>query len=258
MNEYRNEQGAVQPENEQQTRVMQPVEETARPVRHRRAARYQQQDAAQEAQPSRTELPDQGGRVQTRYGAQTPIQREVPSQGVPRPAALERVRQEPPPPVTPPVRRPVGAPGYPKRPQPGPAQRQPVQMGELPRARRPIPMEENEPAHDEQDRRAGKGYGVLAAILVVIHDGCGIVLWPSAFTLTIVLRAANDVKFPMVASILSMVIFRLGGGYILAVVMGYGAVGIWIAMVMDWIVRVICFVGRYCSGKWKTFYKAAV
>lgn len=98
----------------------------------------------------------------------------------------------------------------------------------------------------------------LAAILVLIHDGCGIVLWPSAFTLTNVLRAANDVKFPMVASILSMVIFRLGGGYILAVVMGYGAVGIWIAMVMDWIVRVICFVGRYCSGKWKTFYKAAV
>ena len=147
---------------------MPPVEETARPVRHRRAARYQQPDAAQEAQPSRTELPDQGGRVQTRYGAQTPIQREVPSQGVPRPAALERVRQDPPAPVTPPVRRPVGAPGYPKRPQPGPAQRQPVQMGELPRARRPIPMEENEPVHDEQDRRAGKGHGVLAAILVVV------------------------------------------------------------------------------------------
>ena len=168
MNEYRNEQGAVQPENEQQTRVMPPVEETARPVRHRRAARYQQPDAAQEAQPPRPELPDQGGRVQTRYGAQTPIQREVPSQGVPRPAALERVRQEPPPPVTPPVRRPVGAPGYPKRPQPGPAQRQPVQMGELPRARRPIPMEENEPAHDEQDRRTGNGHGVLAAILVVV------------------------------------------------------------------------------------------
>lgn len=150
MNEYRNEQGAVQPENEQQTRVMPPVEEAARPVRHRRAARYQQPDAAPEAQPPRPEMPDQGGRVQTRYGAQTPIQREVPSQGVPRPAALERVRQEPPAPVTPPVRRPVGAPGYPKRPQPGLAQRQPVQMGEISRARRPIPMDENEPAHHSE------------------------------------------------------------------------------------------------------------
>lgn len=94
----------------------------------------------------------------------------------------------------------------------------------------------------------------LAAVLVLIHDGCAIVLWPSAFTLTNVLRAANDVKFPMVASILSMVILRLGGGYILSVVLGYGAAGIWIAMVMDWIARVVCFVGRYRSGKWKTFY----
>lgn len=98
----------------------------------------------------------------------------------------------------------------------------------------------------------------LAAVLVMIHDGCAIALWPSSFTLTNVLRAANDVKFPMVASILSMVILRLGGGYILAVVMGYGAVGIWIAMVMDWIVRVTCFVGRYRSGKWKTFYRASM
>ena len=171
MNEYRNEQGAVQPEKEQQTRVMPPVEEIARPVRHRRSARYQQQDAAkepQEAQPPRTEPPAQGGRVQTRYGAQTPTQREVPSQGVPRPAALERVRQEKPAPVTPPIRRPVGAPGYPQQLQQRPVQRQPVQMGEPPRARRPIPMDENEPAYDEQERRTGKGHGVLAAILVVV------------------------------------------------------------------------------------------
>lgn len=98
----------------------------------------------------------------------------------------------------------------------------------------------------------------LAAVLVLIHDGCAILLWPSSFTLTNVLRAANDVKFPMVTSIASMVIVRLGGGYILAVVLGYGAVGIWCAMVMDWIVRVICFVSRYRSGKWKTFYSVSV
>lgn len=94
----------------------------------------------------------------------------------------------------------------------------------------------------------------LATILVLIHDGCAIVLWPASFTLTNVLRAANDVKFPMVISIMSMVIFRIGGGYILAVYLGYGAIGIWMAMVLDWIVRVTCFVGRYTSGKWKTFY----
>lgn len=97
----------------------------------------------------------------------------------------------------------------------------------------------------------------LASLLVLIHDGCAILLWPASFTLTNVLRAANDVKFPMVASIMSMVIMRIGGGYIVAVVLGYGAVGIWIAMVLDWIVRVTCFVGRYRSGKWKTFYSTS-
>ena len=50
----------------------------------------------------------------------------------------------------------------------------------------------------------------LAAVLVLIHDGCAIILWPASFTLTNVLRAANDVKFPMCISILSMVIVRLG------------------------------------------------
>lgn len=97
----------------------------------------------------------------------------------------------------------------------------------------------------------------LAAVLVLIHDGCGMVLWPASFTLPNVLRAANDVKFPMCVSIASMLVMRLAGGYVLAVLFGLGAVGIWLAMVADWVVRVIFFVGRYKSGKWKTFYRAA-
>lgn len=94
----------------------------------------------------------------------------------------------------------------------------------------------------------------LAAILVLIHNGCAILLWPAAFTLTGVLRAANDVRFPMCVSIGSMVIVRLGAGYIMAVIFGWGAIGIWIAMVLDWVVRISFFVRRYFSGKWKTFY----
>ena len=95
----------------------------------------------------------------------------------------------------------------------------------------------------------------LAAVLVLIHDGCGMFLWPASFTLPNVLRAANDVKFPMCVSIASMVVMRLAGGYVLAVVFGMGAVGIWLAMVADWVVRVILFAGRYRSGKWKRFYR---
>lgn len=95
----------------------------------------------------------------------------------------------------------------------------------------------------------------LAAILVLIHDGCAIFLWPVSFTLANVLRAANDVRFPMCVSIASMLIFRVGLSYLIAGGLGLGAVGVWIAMVADWIVRTIFFVTRYHSGKWKTFYQ---
>lgn len=96
----------------------------------------------------------------------------------------------------------------------------------------------------------------LAAILVMIHDGFAIVMWPAAFTLPNVLRAANDVRFPMTVSILSMILFRIGFSYVLGIGFGMGAIGVWIAMVADWLVRMICFLARYRSGRWKQFYRA--
>lgn len=95
----------------------------------------------------------------------------------------------------------------------------------------------------------------LAWLLVVIHLTVGMLIWPASFVLPCALRAANDVKFPMWVSILSMAIWRLGFSYLLAVQMEWGAVGVWIAMVVDWICRTICFVGRWKSGRWEHFYK---
>lgn len=96
----------------------------------------------------------------------------------------------------------------------------------------------------------------LAILLVQIHCGCGLLLWPISFVLPNALRAANDVRFTMVVSVLSMAIWRLGFSYLLGVRMGYGAIGVWIAMVVDWICRSICFVWRFKSGVWKTKYHA--
>ena len=95
----------------------------------------------------------------------------------------------------------------------------------------------------------------LAWLLVVIHLTVGMLIWPASFVLPCALRAANDVKFPMWVSILSMVIWRLGFSYLLAVRMEWGAVGVWIAMVVDWVCRTICFAGRWKSGRWEHFYK---
>ena len=94
----------------------------------------------------------------------------------------------------------------------------------------------------------------LGAVLALIHNGCAIFLWPAGFCLPNVMRAANDVKFPMCVSIASMFIFRIGLSYVIGVAWGLGAIGVWIAMIIDWIVRITFFAIRFFSGKWKTFY----
>ena len=91
----------------------------------------------------------------------------------------------------------------------------------------------------------------LAWILVMIHDGFAMLLWPIAFVLPNMLRACNDVRFTMVVSIFSMFAFRIGFSYVFGIRMEMGAIGVWIAMVMDWIFRASLFVWRYRSGYWK-------
>lgn len=94
----------------------------------------------------------------------------------------------------------------------------------------------------------------LATTLVQIHSVAAIILWPAAFTLPNALRAANDVKFTMIVSIASMILWRVSFSYILCVNMQLGAIGVWIAMIIDWVCRTSFFVGRVLSGKWKTKY----
>ena len=89
-----------------------------------------------------------------------------------------------------------------------------------------------------------------SAVLIWIHNGCAMLFWPLAFTMPNALRAAGDVRVPMAVSIVSMVTVRVGGSYLLGLHFGLGAIGVWIAMVGDWIVRVICFVLRARKKLW--------
>ena len=89
-----------------------------------------------------------------------------------------------------------------------------------------------------------------AMVLIWIHNGCAMLFWPLAFTMPNALRAAGDVRVPMAVSIVSMVTVRVGGSYLLGLHFGLGAIGVWIAMVGDWIVRVICFVLRARKKLW--------
>ena len=90
-----------------------------------------------------------------------------------------------------------------------------------------------------------------AAVLIFIHNGCAMLFWPMAFTMPNALRATGDVKVPMAISICSMLLVRLGCSYILGVHFGLGVIGVWIAMVGDWMVRILCFVLRARQKLWR-------
>lgn len=91
----------------------------------------------------------------------------------------------------------------------------------------------------------------LSAQLVWIHVGIAILIWPLAFVLPNALRAANDVRFTMLVSVISMLVWRLAFSQVLCVQLGWGALGVWWAMILDWVCRTICFVVRFASGAWK-------
>ena len=95
----------------------------------------------------------------------------------------------------------------------------------------------------------------LAMRLSTIHASLAILFWPVSFVLPNALRAANDVKYTMWVGIFSMLACRIIGSWVLCVHFGWGATGVWIAMVIDWVCRTSFFVPRVLSGKWKTKYK---
>lgn len=99
----------------------------------------------------------------------------------------------------------------------------------------------------------GEDTTALAYILVMIHNGMAMFLWPAAFTLPNMLRACNDVRYTMVMSIFSMIVFRIGFSVLFGIHMEMGAVGVWIAMLFDWVFRTCCFVGRYLKDSWKRY-----
>lgn len=93
----------------------------------------------------------------------------------------------------------------------------------------------------------------LASSMFLWHTLGAVLLWPAAFILPASLRAAGDVKFPMLISVFSMWVFRFGGAYLLAELLGMGAVGIWISMsVMDWSFRAVIYFCLWRGGRWKS------
>ena len=65
------------------------------------------------------------------------------------------------------------------------------------------------------------------------------------------LIAAGDVYYPVLTTLTFSWVVAVGGSYILGVKLGLGLQGVWLAMMLDELIRAVIFAIRFKSGKWK-------
>ena len=91
---------------------------------------------------------------------------------------------------------------------------------------------------------------VMAVTVLRAFSIASLPIWPLSFTMPHALRGAGDVKFTMIASIISMWAGRVIVGYILITFFHLGILGVWIGMFVDWYIRGLSFLTRFLSRKW--------
>ena len=84
----------------------------------------------------------------------------------------------------------------------------------------------------------------LAVQLIVAHS-IAMVLWPPAFLLPYFFRAIGRAKFTMVVAIITMAVCRVGLAYLFVAVLHLGLLWVWVAMFVDWAVRVVIYVTAF-------------
>lgn len=95
----------------------------------------------------------------------------------------------------------------------------------------------------------------IALGLILYHGIACIIFWPPSFALPNALRAADEAKYTMKISLLSMWLCRIVMSYVLGRFFGLGVYGVWVAMSLDWIFRGIFFLRRVSTGKWLEKYQ---
>ncbi|MGO2695635.1 MATE family efflux transporter [Bavariicoccus seileri] len=97
----------------------------------------------------------------------------------------------------------------------------------------------------------------IAYEIMVIHGVGAMIMWPLSFSLPNTFRASGDVVSPMIFSIFSMLVVRIGFSFILVYVFNMGVVSVWWAMMADWAVRSIFFTHHYKHKKWQRYAPAS-
>ncbi len=89
--------------------------------------------------------------------------------------------------------------------------------------------------------------------LVILHNIFNSFALPLASPLGAGLRAAGDVRFTMVLSIITTIFVRLVFSYIFALILHMGVMGIAAAMCMDWVFKGGIHYLRYRSSRWENY-----
>ena len=93
----------------------------------------------------------------------------------------------------------------------------------------------------------------LVVVLVLIHNTFNAVAFPFADPVGRGLRAAGDVKFATLISLMTTLAIRLPFSFLLGLGLEFGVIGIAFAMCMDWSVRGVIYWRRFRGGRWKDF-----
>ena len=81
----------------------------------------------------------------------------------------------------------------------------------------------------------------LAVQLVVAHS-IAMAIWPPAFLLPYFFRAIGRARFTMMVAIITMAVFRVGLAYLFVAGLHLGVLWVWVAMFVDWAVRLVVYM----------------
>ena len=71
------------------------------------------------------------------------------------------------------------------------------------------------------------------------------------FALGGALRGAGDTRFPLLAILCGLFVFRLGGALLVSQVLGGTVIAVWSCLLADYLVKAALLSARFASGRWQ-------
>ena len=91
----------------------------------------------------------------------------------------------------------------------------------------------------------------MAKSFLRVHCISMVLGWSMSFVLPNALRASGDARYVMIAASVSMWAVRVCFSYLFAFTLGFGPLGVWLAMGADFLARGASYFLRWISGKWQ-------